>query len=148
MGKEHLDHVFTPEALNRLKKAIAQAELNTSGQLRLHVEAYCKEDVLDHAAFIFEKLEMHKTQERNGVLLYFALLDHKFAIIGDAGIHAKVPDAFWDRLRDEMGAFFKRGAYIEGLEFGILKAGEELERDFPKTSNGNNELPDDVSFVH
>ncbi len=146
MPKERLEEIFNEAARNRLMNAIAEGESHTSGQIRLHVEARCKEDVLDHAAFIFEKLEMHKTEERNGVLFYFSLLDHKFAILGDAGINQKAPEGFWDSIRDEMLDFFKKGAYIDGLERGIILAGKELAQDFPRRDQNNNELSDEISF--
>ena len=84
----------------KIIKAIEMAELNTSGEIRVHIESKCKEDTLDHAAFIFEKLEMHKTEQRNGILFYIALKDHKFAVLGDAGIHQKVGDEFWGKVKN------------------------------------------------
>lgn len=146
MPKERLEEIFNDDARKRLTDAIADGESHTSGQIRLHVESRCKEDVLDHAAFIFEKLEMHKTEERNGVLFYFSLLDHKFAILGDAGINHKVPEGFWDCIRDEMLEYFRNGDYITGLEQGIKLAGKELAQDFPRRENNNNELTDEISF--
>lgn len=145
MPKEQLEAIFNETARKRLMAAVAEGESHTSGQIRLHVESRCKEDVLDHAAFIFEKLEMHRTEERNGVLFYFSLLDHKFAILGDAGINQKVPEGFWDAIRDEMLTFFRKGEYIAGLEQGIKQAGKALANDFPRRDH-NNELSDEISF--
>jgi uncharacterized membrane protein len=144
--REKFNDVFNETAQHRLEAAVSKAELSTSGEIRLHVEPTCKEDVLDHAAFIFEKLEMHKTEERSGVLFYFALYDHKFAILGDAGINAKVPAGFWDAIRDEMLTYFKNGDYIAGLEHGIHRAGLELAQDFPRKHNDTNELSNEISF--
>lgn len=130
----------------RIVKAIEEAELNTSGEVRVHIESKCKEDILDHAAFIFEKLEMHKTDQRNAILFYMALNDHKFAVIGDAGIHAKVGDEFWTKVKDEMLPFFKEGKLADGLINGIQKAGMELKTYFPYQSNDKNELDNEISF--
>lgn len=146
MSKITLDTVFDDAAKKRLKEAVARGESHTSGQIRLHVESRCKEDVLDHAAYIFERLEMHKTEDRNGVLFYFSLLDHKFAILGDKGINEKAPEGFWDAIRDDMLSYFKQGKYIDGLVKGIEAAGKELAADFPRRHNNENELPDDISF--
>lgn len=88
---------FSDENKLQIANAIRVAELNTSGEIRLHVEKHCKEEVLDRAAYIFEKLEMHKTQLRNGVLFYLAVEDKKFAILGDAGINQKVAEDFWEK---------------------------------------------------
>jgi uncharacterized membrane protein len=137
---------FTAAEQAEIVAAIGEAEKNTSGEIRLHMEARCKEDVLDHAAFIFKTLEMHKTQLRNGVLFYLAVDDRKFAILGDAGINAKVPANFWDEINADVIAAFKKGAYKDGLVNGILKAGEQLKAYFPWQKDDINELPDDISF--
>ena len=126
--------------------AIERAELNTSGEIRVHMEAKCKEDSLDHAAFIFEKLGMHKTEQRNGILFYIALNDHKFAVIGDAGINEKVADEFWEKVKNEMIPYFKDGHLAEGLAKGIERAGQELKTYFPYQSNDKNELDNEISF--
>ena len=75
---------FTKEQEDIIIQAIKEAELNTSGEIRLHVENNCKINVLDRASHIFKKLSMHKTALRNGVLFYLAVKDKKFAILGDA----------------------------------------------------------------
>ena len=74
---------FTAYQKEEIKQAIGEAESNTSGEIRVHIESKCNEDVLDRAAFLFEKLEMHKTEQRNGVLFYLAVNSRKFAILGD-----------------------------------------------------------------
>jgi uncharacterized membrane protein len=127
-------------------QAIKEAELNTSGEVRVHLQNRCREDVLDHAAFIFEKLEMHKTELRNGVLFYLAIKDHKFAILGDAGINAKVPEGFWDNIKDTMKQHFVAGEFTEGLAKGIEMAGQQLKAHFPYQSDDVNELSDEISF--
>ncbi len=146
MAEPDLYDVFNDDARELLSRAIAEAECNTSGELRLHVESRCKEDVLDRAAFIFEELEMHKTVDRSGVLLYFALNDHKFAILGDAGINSQLPTGTWDAVRDAMLPHFKQGAYVEGLTRGLKLAGELLSEKFPRKSNDQNELSNEVSM--
>ena len=94
--------IFTKAEQQQIVAAIKEAEKNTSGEIRVHIERKCKEDVLDHAAYIFEKLEMHKTELRNGVLIYLAVEDRQLAILGDVGINLKVPKGFWDNTRDIM----------------------------------------------
>lgn len=126
--------------------AIKEAELNTSGEICLHIDSTCKEDVLDRAAYIFEKLEMHKTALRNGVLFYLAVHDKKFAILGDAGINQKVPENFWNNIKNHMAGLFKNGDFTKGLSDGIKMAGEQLKIHFPYKSNDVNELSDEISF--
>ncbi len=137
---------FTEKEKLQIKNAINAAEFNTSGEIRVHIEKHCKEDVLDRAAYIFEKLEMHKTELRNGVLFYLALDDHRFAILGDAGINQKVPDNFWEQIKEKMAAYFKEGNFAQGLTTGITMAGEELKQYFPYQKDDVNELPDDISY--
>lgn len=137
---------FTKEQQQRIVKAIEQAELNTSGEIRVHIEKSCKIDVLDRAADVFALLKMHKTQLRNGVLFYFAISDRKFAILGDAGINSKVPNNFWDSIKEEMLVLFKQGDITLGLEKGILLAGEKLKEHFPLQKNDVNELSNEISF--
>ncbi len=89
---------------------------------------------------------MHKTALRNGVLIYVALQDHQLAILGDAGINAKVPDHFWDNIKNQMIEQFKAGKVCEGLCQAVLAVGQQLKTYFPCTENDINELPDDISF--
>jgi uncharacterized membrane protein len=137
---------FTKAQKEKIKEAIGNAENNTSGEIRLHVENRCKIDVLDCAAAWFEKLEMHKTKERNGVLFYLSVKDRKFAILGDAGINAVTPDNFWDKIKDEMLLLFRENKFTEGLVKGIEMAGEQLKEHFPHQKDDKNELSDEISF--
>jgi uncharacterized membrane protein len=138
--------IFTEEQKKKIVEAIKQAEKNTSGEIRVHIEKKCKEDVLDHAAFMFDELDMQKTELRNGVLIYLAVEDRKLAILGDAGINMKVPKGFWDETKDVMVNHFKNGDYALGLSEGIIKAGEQLKEHYPYEKDDANELSDDISF--
>lgn len=137
---------FSKEEKVRLKNAISQAENNTSGEIRVHIENRCKDEVLDCAAYWFEKLKMHKTEQRNGVLFYLAVKDRKFAILGDAGINSVTPDDFWDNIKEVMISFFRDDRFAEGLISGIQMAGEQLKKHFPYQSDDVNELSDEISF--
>ena len=141
-----IDQRLTPEEKALIGSAIREAELNTSGEIRVHIEEKCPIDVLDRAAFIFRQIGMHKTRQRNGILFYLSLDDRKFAVIGDAGIHAKVGDEFWEGIKNEMIPFFKEDKLAEGLKMGILKAGEQLKKYFPYQSDDVNELDDEISY--
>lgn len=141
-----VENFFSKEEKKQITDAIVEAEKNTSGEIRLHAEGHCKLDVLDRAAYIFEKLNMHKTEQRNGVLFYLAVHDRKFAIIGDAGINQLVPTDFWDVIKETMLTYFKEGKFTEGLTKGILMAGEQLKANFPYQKEDQNELSNDISF--
>jgi len=142
----NIQKYFTAENQLQIANAIRVAEMNTSGEIRLHIEKYCKGDVLDQAAYVFGKLEMHKTKLRNGVLFYLAVEDHKFAIIGDAGINQKVTEDFWDKTKELVLSKFREGNITEGLTSGILMAGEQLKAHFPYLEDDKNELTNDISF--
>jgi uncharacterized membrane protein len=137
---------FTNIQQEKIKNAILKAELDTSGEVRIHIENTCKGEVLDRAAFIFEKLKMQKTELRNGVLFYLAINNKKFAILGDKGINASVPENFWDEIKQKMLVHFKEENFTEGLIEGISMAGAKLKKHFPYHSDDINELSDEISF--
>ena len=137
---------FSEEDRLQITNAVREAELNTSGEIRVHIEKHCKQDVLDCAASVFEKLKMHKTELRNGVLFYLAFKDRKFAILGDAGINQKVPENFWEEIKEGMAAHFREGHFAQGLSEGILEAGKQLKSHFPYQVDDVNELSDEISF--
>jgi uncharacterized membrane protein len=139
--------IFNEEEQQRIRTAIENAEKHTSGQLRVCIEKTCSEDVLDRAAKYFHKLEMHETKLRNGVLIYVATDDRKFAIIGDRGINKVVPENFWDDTKEDMLEHFKQGNLVEGIVTGLEIAGDHLQKFFPHQNEDNNELPDDIAFM-
>ncbi len=137
---------FTKEQQQILVDAIKAAEKETSGEIRVHIETACNEDVLDRAAWVFKKLQMHKTKQRNGVLIYLAIASHKFAIIGDSGINAVTPDDFWDVIKEKMLSNFQHGKFVEGLMQAVESAGIALKKYFPYHTDDANEQPDEISF--
>jgi uncharacterized membrane protein len=143
---ENFWKTFTGQHKAMLKRVIEVAEMGTSGEIRVHVENRCKEDPMDRAVHVFEKLEMHMTEKRNGVLFYLAVTDRKFVILGDAGINSVVPAGFWDSTTEAVLSFLREGKFTEGLAEGIRMAGEQLKAHFPYQEDDVNELPDDISF--
>jgi uncharacterized membrane protein len=140
------DRFFSKEDKDKIVSAIKNAELNSTGEIRVHVDGYCKEDVLDRAAHVFAKLKMHETEKRNGVLFYLSVNDHKFAILGDAGINKVTPDDFWDNIKSVLTEHFKKSEFALGLATGIEMAGMALKEFFPYDTSDTNELSDDISF--
>jgi uncharacterized membrane protein YgcG len=137
---------FTKEQQEQILLSVKAAEEFTSGEIRVHIETSFKGDVLDRSAWLFKKLGMYKTALRNGVLFYLAIDDRKFAIIGDAGINAKVPEGFWEEIKDLMEKNFREGKFTEGLSQGIILTGEQLKTHFPHEKDDINELSDEISF--
>jgi uncharacterized membrane protein len=143
---KNIQGFFSKQDQDRIIEAIKAAELNTSGEIRVHLEAKSKLDPIVRAQAIFTKLKMHKTQSRNGILFYLAVEDHKFAIIGDKGIHTVVGDEFWDRIKETVISNFKESRFTKGLVEGIQVAGHSLKQYFPYQSNDKNEHKDEISF--
>ena len=135
-----------PHDEQRIVAAIEAAELVTSGEVRVHLNDTCSGDPLRDAQKQFQKLGMHRTAERNGILFFIALESHKFAVVGDSGIHAKVGQSFWEGIRDHMVPELKEGRWIDALELGIAEAGRALAEHFPhQGSSDRDELSNEVS---
>jgi uncharacterized membrane protein len=138
--------LFTKEQREDIRQAILNAELDTSGEIRVHIETTCPGDVLDRAAFVFDKMGMQKTEKRNGVLFYVAVQNRRFAVIGDLAINAVVPENFWDDLKNLLLNHFREERFTDGLVEGITMVGTYLKEHFPYEKGDVNELPDEISF--
>lgn len=125
--------------------AIRQAESETSGEIRVHIEKHSKIDLFKRSLEVFHSLKMDNTKLRNGVLIYVAVYDRKFLIYGDEGINAVVPNDFWENTKNTIQYHFKKGEFKKGIISGILKAGNELKTFFPWEASDKNELSDDIS---
>lgn len=139
--------LFTEEEQELVTTAIADAEKLTSGEIRIAIEANCPGDAFERATAYFSKLNMEKTVYRNGVLIYLAHEDRKFAIIGDSGINQVVPKDFWETTQVAMRAHFGSGNLVAGIVAGVTLAGEKLAMFFPCDNGDVNELPNDIIFM-
>lgn len=137
---------FTQQEQDELIGAIKSAELNTSGEIRVHVEPSCTINPEERAKLVFTQLGMHSTEKQNGVLIYLAYESKVFAIIGDKGIHEKVGFTFWDVERDTMKNYFSKSEYLKGLVLVIGDIGMKLKEFFPYQSDDTNELSNEISF--
>jgi len=126
-------------------EAIRLAELNTSGEIRVHLEKTAKGDATNRALEVFFNLKMDNTKLQNAVLIYVAVKDKTFVIYGDSGINDVVPANFWDSTKNVMQSHFKAGNFKDGLVEGILKSGEQLKKYFPLSDLDINELTNDIS---
>ena len=135
------------EQKEQIVSAIKEAECNTSGEIKVHIESHCHGDVMDRAAYLFATLKLHKTDKRNGVLFYLAMKDRKFAILGDMGINAVVGGGVWNDVKELMLPFFGEGNYSDGLSKGIIMTGQKLKEFFLYQQDSDvNELDDEISF--
>jgi uncharacterized membrane protein len=132
----------------RIVDAIASAEGRTSGEIRVHVQKRIgATDIRNLAERTFERLGMTKTAERNGVLLFIASEDRQFTILGDSGIHDKVPAGFWDDVIAKLTSRFKAGEFSDGIIEAIEAAGEHLAAYFPRSEKDVNELSNEIDIT-
>ncbi|MGV3461209.1 MAG: TPM domain-containing protein [Flavobacterium sp.] len=136
---------LAPEEQQEIVNAIAKAEKNTSGEIRVHIEDHTEKPPLERAQEVFHILGMDATAARNGVLFYVGVHDHTFAIIGDEGIDKAVEADFWDCTKDAVISQFKEKRFKDGLVDGILRAGERLKQYFPFADDDKDELPNEIS---
>jgi uncharacterized membrane protein len=130
----------------KILQAIQEAELKTSGEIRVHIESHCEGHPVERAKVLFFQLGMHQTDLQNGVLIYLAHKDRKFSIVGDKGIDAKVPTEFWETIRDEMRPMLAKNEFGLALSQGVMRAGEVLANFFPYQKDDQNELSNEISF--
>lgn len=140
----NVDEFLTKDDEAQIVEAIRQAEKATSGEIRVHIEKTASADVLARATEVFHMLKMDNTKLQNGVLIYLAVDDKAFAIIGDKGINDIVGAHFWDRTKDAMTTQFRNGNFAKGLVDGITMAGEQLQKHFPWSDDAD-ELSNEIS---
>jgi hypothetical protein len=144
--QEKLEDFLGPEEQASVVGAIKNAETMTSGELRIHIELHCPGDPLARAAALFSQLKMDKTDLRNGVLVYCALKDRRFALYGDAGIHARLGLTYWQQLAEKVQQEIRGNSLAAGLALAAESIGSSLAEHFPRAADDHNELPDDISF--
>ncbi len=141
--------LFTDADFDALVAAIRRAEAATSGEVRVHLDRRlpraARGDALARAREVFARLGMHRTRDRNGVLIYLAVDDRRLAVVGDEAMHARVGDAYWDGLRDALVGRLRAGRAGEALVAAVEDVGAVLRRHFPHRPDDKNELGDDVS---
>ncbi len=138
---------FSKAQERRIIEAIQEAEMQTSGEIRVHLEEDLKgADVTATAVRVFKELNMHRTAARNAVLMLIVPPKKKFAIIGDSGINEKVPANFWNDVRDVMQRNFRQKDFTEGVIEGVRLTGQKLKEHFPRSTDDKNELPDEITY--
>lgn len=140
------DLYLTEEQEQHIIKAIADAEKQTSGEIRVHIEATCKRDPLDRAARIFHELGMDQTDQENGVLIYIASENHRVAVYAGKGIHNQVEDGFWNVVLNLLVDHFKRDDFEQGIALAVKKVGDKLTALYPYQRDDVNELSDEISY--
>lgn len=136
--------LFTDRDLDDIAATVGRVERATSAELRVHLEERLPRgvDPLQRAQALFQRLGMHRTRGRNGVLVYLALEDHKLAVLGDEAIHARVGTAYWEHVRDLMVGHLRAGASRDAVVLAVEELGRVLAAHFPQS--GGDE-PDELS---
>lgn len=145
MADSDVEAFLTEAEEQQVVEAILQAERATSGEIRVHIEPRCPIDPLERAREVFYRLKMDNTKDNNGVLIYVAVKEHKFAIYGGSGINAAVPSGFWNSTCRLIETHFRQKKFKQGLTEGIRMAGEELKKFFPWKPSDTDELSNEIS---
>jgi len=141
-----LDKVIHPKEQERILEAIRCAERLTSGELKVHIEGRCPvPDPAKRAQDLFSKLGLTRTRDRNGVLLYVATRERRFAILGDQGIGEDPSSPFWDEARQRMTFALRRGAFGEGIVNALMAIGERMSKKHPRNIDDKNEIDNEIS---
>lgn len=141
----HVEEFLSEADEQRIVEAIRNAEIATSGEIRVHLENKLNKDCLERAKEVFYYLQMENTKDKNGVLFYVAVDDKKFAVIGDEGIDKVVPPDFWKSITTAVTGEFSKGNKANGLVLGIVEAGQKLQQYFPYQKGDKNELSNEIS---
>ena len=141
-----LDSFLNEKEVKDLAAIISEAELLTSGEIRLHLEEKCNIDTQARALEVFYSLNMGNTKLKNAVLIYISYGDQKFAICGDEGIHENVSNRFWKSLRNSLRRSFEKKDFFKGISITIMECGRQLRTYFPYQHDDINELDNHVTF--
>jgi len=139
------EYHLSKEEEQAVVEAIKSAEKNTSGEIRVHIDPSSEQHPMERSKEVFLDLKMNETEAKNGVLLYLAVKEHQFAVLGDSGIDKVVSDDFWDTTKELVISEFRKGDFAKGLQLGIAEAGKRLKEFFPYQSDDINELSDEIS---
>ncbi len=137
---------LTVDEKKAIVASIKDAEMRTSGEIRVHIEKTTSGlSAVERAKDVFAKLCMQNTKDRNGVIVYIAYESKTFAIWGDEGIHNQVGDAFWQSEVNLLKDYFSKGDFTQGIIHAVKEIGEHLKLNFPHERDDKNELSDEIS---
>jgi uncharacterized membrane protein len=141
----YIEDFLTAKQEEEIVEAIRISECDTSGEIRVHIEQHCDIDVYERAQDVFHILKMDNTKQQNGVLIYVAVDNKAFVIIGDHGINNAVDSDFWNSTRDKIASQFKSSNFKQGIIDGVKEAGKVLSKYFPWEHGDRDELDNTIS---
>jgi uncharacterized membrane protein len=150
MNRSAINRILSDQEMHRIAEVISEREKTTQGEIRvaLREKRHWGEGKLSlHQLALkeFRRLDMQKTQQRIGVLIFLLLSERQFHIVADGGIHARVEDGTWDALAETMSRHFREGKFCEGICEAVRTVGDILSKHFPSKTENIDELPNDVS---
>ena len=133
--------------VSRITEAIRLSEAGSSAEIRVHIQPRAAGGDIQHVAEkTFERLGMTRTAARNGVLLFIASEDQKFAIIGDSGIHAIAGQELWEGIAARLHELFREGRFTDGIIEAVQAVGARLAQHFPIAPGDVDELSNELSI--
>lgn len=138
---------FPQATLDAIESAIRTSERTHGGEIRFAIENSLAGSQVwrgmtgrERAIEVFSNLHVWDTEHNSGVLIYLLLADHDIEIVADRGIAARVDQAAWEAVAQEMEALFRRGEFERGALQGIRQVGELLAQHFPPSGHNPDEL--------
>ncbi len=147
-NKQWINNYFSEDELKDIQSASDTVERNTVGEIVLsfrNKKSLLEKLYSNHELALkdFERLEVYKTKERTGVLIFLIFEEHYFDIIADEGIFAKIPDETWNKMEEKLKEEFRNKNYSAGVLALIAEMGEVLSREFPTRAGADND--DEIS---
>lgn len=97
------------------------------------------------AAEAFLELELWRTRERTGILLFLALAERQAVVLADSGIASRVPAGTWDDLIAELVRALHARESATPVCAAVRRCGELLEKaGFARRADDVNEIANDV----
>ena len=102
------------------------------------------EEVQQKAYESFMQLNLHRTKDRTGILIFVSMLEHRIMVLADSGINDVAPENYWQDVVGVLSARIRSGDLVSGLCEAITLCGELLEEKFPIAADDQNELKNTV----
>ena len=139
--------LFSADDLDAIQQAIAIAEEGTTGEIRVHLTRRSREVTLVAAREMFGRVNMHKTEDCNGVLIYVDVNTRDAAVWSDVGLNDRLKASFWSDEIDGLTKRFAHGEYRLGVVEMVQDVGRVLHNFFPSgESQTANQLSNEVSI--
>lgn len=108
-------------------------------------EPLVRESVAERARYAFAANGLTRTQNRTGILIFVALLEHRVVVLADEGIHRTLdPNESWQEVVDLAVAGLRDGRATDGLDAAIRRCGAILARHVPAQGRNPDELPNRI----